>query len=109
RHLPAASGPIRPSRPQLHPYSKAFPQSLPAERAKEHQGLRAFYVQLAAFNPGAAKPTADSLRKQGQSPVTVRDPKGQELLRIGPLPTYAQAVSIKNRYTRQFPSAMVIP
>ena len=87
-----------------------FPGTEPARRAKEHQGVRAFYVQLGAYtNATSASSAASDVRRQGVNPVTIKDPQGRQLLRVGPVPSYAQAVSLKSRFTSKYPDAIVVP
>ena len=87
-----------------------FPSTEPARRAKEHQGVRAFYVQLGTYvNPTSATSAASDLRRQGVIPVTIKDPQGRQLVRVGPVSSYAQAVSLKSRFTSKYPDAIVVP
>jgi TolA-binding protein len=87
-----------------------FRNSVPAQRAREHQGARAFHVQLATFaSATSADNAAVKLRTQGVTPVRTMSPQGQQQLRIGPVATYAQAMTLKNRFSSQYPDAMVVP
>jgi len=87
-----------------------FPNTEPARRAREHQGSRAFYVQLATFaSSSGADAASAALRKEGVTPVNIKDPQGRQLLRVGPVPTYAQALNLKSRYTAKYPDAIVVP
>ncbi len=88
----------------------SFRNSVPAQRAREHQGARSFHVQLATFASAAsADNAAVKLRIQGVNPVRTMNPQGQQQLRIGPIPNYAQATTLKNRFASQYPDALVIP
>jgi TolA-binding protein len=87
-----------------------FPNSVPAQRAREHQGARNFQVQLATFaSATSADNAAAKLRTQGVNPVRIMNPQGQQQLRIGPVPNYAQALALKNRFAGQYPDALVVP
>ncbi|HYO09733.1 MAG TPA: tetratricopeptide repeat protein [Tepidisphaeraceae bacterium] len=87
-----------------------FPNSLPAQRAREHQGARAFFVQLATF---ASAATADqavlNLRRQGVAAARETDPQGHAVLRAGPIASYGQAQFLKQRFAEQYPDAVVVP
>ena len=85
--------------------------SLPAQRAREHQGAKAFYVQLATY---AQPPTADravvDLKKQGVANATrVDGPEGRAYLRVGPIASYAQAQYTRSRFLSKYPDALIIP
>ena len=89
---------------------RTFPNTVPAQRSREHQGARAFYVQLATYSsPGGADKAAAALRAQGVTPVRVMDRQGNQQVRVGPVPTYMQALNLKGRFTSQYPDAIVIP
>jgi tetratricopeptide (TPR) repeat protein len=87
-----------------------FPQTLPAQRAKEHQGQSGFYVQLATFSsPAGADRATAALRREGVLPVRLADPQGRQLLRVGPVQTYAQALQLRSRFTATYPDALIVP
>jgi outer membrane protein assembly factor BamD (BamD/ComL family) len=89
---------------QLHP------NSVPAQRAHEHQGARAFYVQLATFasqKPAAA--AANDLKRQGINTSLANDAQGHTLLRTGAIASYAQAQYFKNRLVSKYPDAVILP
>ncbi|HEX8523529.1 MAG TPA: tetratricopeptide repeat protein [Tepidisphaeraceae bacterium] len=89
---------------------REFPHSVPAQRSREHQGARGFYVQLATFASGAsADKAAAALKTQGVTPVKTTDSKGNQQLRVGPLSSYGQAMAMKSRFAGQYPDAMVVP
>jgi TolA-binding protein len=86
------------------------PSSLPAQRAREHQGARAFYVQLATY---AQPPTADKavadLKKQGVAAARVDGPEGRAYVRVGPIASYNQAQYTRSRFLNKYPDALIIP
>ncbi len=87
-----------------------YPNTLPAQRAREHQGARAFTVQLATYSdPKTAEQALMLLRRDGVNATSVVDPRGRTVVRVGPLPTYPQAVSVKQRYAERYPDALVLP
>jgi len=89
---------------------KEYPSTLPAQRAKEHQGATGFVVQVGTFNSAAGADRAtEAVRKQGVTPVRATDTQGRHLVRVGPLKTYAQAQSIKSKFVESYPDALIIP
>jgi outer membrane protein assembly factor BamD (BamD/ComL family) len=89
---------------------QGHPNSLPAQRAREHQGARAFYVQLATFAqpPSADKAVAD-LKKQGVAAARIDGPEGRAYLRVGPIASYNQALYTRSRFLSKYPDALIIP
>ena len=87
-----------------------FPNTIPAQRAREHQGARQFYVQLATFASAAsADQTSNRLRQQGVAPVRVTDAQGRHLIRVGPIASYPQAQLTRQRFLSQYPDAFIVP
>jgi TolA-binding protein len=82
---------------------------VPAQRAKEHQGARGFFLQVATFEtqPQADKAIAE-LSKEGLTARKAVDPAGHHVVRI-PTATYGQAVYLKNRFASKYPDAVVLP
>ena len=83
-----------------------------AAKAKEHQGARAFTVQLATFGDARqADAAAADLGKQGVKAQHVVDPNNRalHLLRVGPLGSYLDAKSIKARFAAVYPAAVILP
>jgi cell division septation protein DedD len=69
-------------------------------------------VQLATFaNAKQADQAAAEARKQGVVAQSVRDPENSShvLLRVGPFPSYAEAVALKARFASMYPNAVIIP
>ncbi|HEV2292995.1 MAG TPA: tetratricopeptide repeat protein [Tepidisphaeraceae bacterium] len=89
---------------------KEHPGTEPARRAKEHAGARSFFVQLVTFKSAASadKVTA-ALRREGLEPVRVPNAQGFQQIRVGPVPSYAQAMSLKTRFADRYPDAIIIP
>jgi TolA-binding protein len=89
---------------------KQHPGTLPAQRAKEHAGARAFYVQLVTFKSAAsADRESAALRREGFEPTRVATAQGYQQLRVGPVNSYAQAMSLKTRFTEKYPDAIIVP
>jgi tetratricopeptide (TPR) repeat protein len=86
------------------------PGSLPAQRAREHVGARAFYVQLATFaQPASADKAVADLKKQGVAATRVQGPEGHAYLRVGPIASYNQALYTRSRFLNKYPDALIIP
>jgi len=86
------------------------PNTIPATRAREHQGARAFFVQLATFaSPASATRAAAELQQKGVTASTAADSAGHSVLRIGPISSYSQAAYYKTRFAEQYPDAVVLP
>ncbi len=81
----------------------------PANRSAAHQGARGFYVQVGAFTDAShADKTVGALRAQGLNPQKATEP-GKQVVRIGPVPSYADARALKVRLSAQFPEAIITP
>jgi outer membrane protein assembly factor BamD (BamD/ComL family) len=88
----------------------AHPDTVPAQRAKEHQGARAFFVQVATFaNPQGAQTAVAELSKKGIVAAATRNQSGNTVVRIGPVSSYAQAQYWKTQLASQYPDAIVLP
>lgn len=86
-----------------------FPNTVPAQRAREHQGARAFYVQLATFSTGQAADTAVASLKQQGVPAARADNGNTSIVRIGPVSSYSQATYFKQRFADKYPDAIILP
>lgn len=87
-----------------------FSGSVPAQRAKEHQGIRGFSVQLATFATiQPADAAIATLRREGVLANRQTDASGHSVVMVGPMPSYAQAQALKARYSARYPAAVVIP
>ena len=84
--------------------------SIPAQRAREHQGARGYVVQLATFaQPASADKAAAALKQQGVAAARVDGPQGHAYLRVGPIASYKQAQYTRGRFLKQYPDAVIIP
>jgi tetratricopeptide (TPR) repeat protein len=84
--------------------------SIPAQRAREHQGARGYVVQLATFaQPASADKAAAALKQQGVAASRVDAPEGRAYLRVGPMASYKQAQYTRGRFLKQYPDALIIP
>ena len=87
-----------------------FPGSEQARRAATHQGATGFYVQVGTFGNNAnADNTAGMLKAQGYKPVKATDPSGRQSIAVGPVGTYPQAKSLRDRLVAQYPGALIVP
>jgi tetratricopeptide (TPR) repeat protein len=87
-----------------------FPGSEQARRASAHQGAAGFYVQVGTFaNNANADHTAGMLKAQGYSPVKATDPGGRQTIAVGPVASYAQAKTLRDRIVAQYPGAVIVP
>jgi tetratricopeptide (TPR) repeat protein len=83
-----------------------------ANKARQLTGTRGFIVQLATFaSPAGTDAAVADLRRQGIIAQHVIDPTNRSLhlLRVGPMPTYADARSLKARFAGVYPSAVIMP
>jgi outer membrane protein assembly factor BamD (BamD/ComL family) len=86
------------------------PGTMPAQRAKEHAGARSFFVQLVTFKTGASADKAiAALRREGVEPARVENEQGFQQIRVGPVQSYAQAMSLKTRFADRYPDAIIVP
>ncbi len=86
-----------------------YPNSEAATRAAAHEGATAFYVQVGAFEDFVnANRAVASLRTQGLTAQVVAEPN-RETVRVGPIPTYAEARAMQTRLMTQYTDAEVIP
>jgi len=89
---------------------KSYPGSIPADRAKARAGARAFFVQIGVFNnPAGADRAMTDARKQGVVPTKTVDPKGAQIIRVGPYPAYPTAKATRARLLIAFPDAAIVP
>lgn len=87
-----------------------YPGTLPAQRAHEKQGARAFYLQVATLSSAEnANRIFSQLRQEGTAADRRTDSKGRHVILAGPVPTYEQARALKQRYAAEYPDALVIP
>jgi TolA-binding protein len=89
-----------------------FPNTVQAQRAREKQGARAFWVQVGAYStPQQADAVVADLKKAGMPALRFAEPsgKGTQYVRAGPLPTYEQAVAAKNRVEKKYGTVVILP
>ncbi len=80
-----------------------------AQRAREHQGARAFYVQVAAFRDAAsAEKLIATLRAGGVACGRYEKADSKlQLVMAGPAQTYNEAMTVRNRLLPQYKDAFV--
>jgi tetratricopeptide (TPR) repeat protein len=87
-----------------------FPNTDPANRARQKVGVRAFSVQVATYaNPQSAENAMQALRREGFIPSRSPNARGQNVVSVTPFPSYQQAKAAKDRLAGLFPDALVIP
>jgi tetratricopeptide (TPR) repeat protein len=87
-----------------------YPGTLPAQRAGERQGSRAFAVQVGVFSTqGAADNAVAALQQQGAPVQRMTDPMGRQIIRLGPVPSYQQARTLRERHAAAYPDAFIVP
>jgi tetratricopeptide (TPR) repeat protein len=86
-----------------------FPSSEPATRAAAHEGATCFYLQVGAYKdfPNANR-SVSSLRAQGLTADVVAG-TDEEVVRIGPLTTFADARAVQIRLAASYPGAVIVP
>jgi tetratricopeptide (TPR) repeat protein len=89
---------------------RVYPNTVPAQRAREHHGTRGFTVQLATYaNRNTAEAAMHILRREGILPNPTVDPYGRTVVRVGPMQSYQQAVALKQQYAERYPDALIVP
>ena len=96
---------------------KNFPNTEPARASASHVGARAFAIQLGAFaSPNRADQEIAALcaapvvrgakltLSRGTDPAT-----GRQLVRIGPVATYAEAKALLTKLSDHYPDAAILP
>lgn len=87
-----------------------FPNTTQATRAREHQGARAFFVQIGSYaTPAAAGGASEEIKRQAIATQLKNDGKGHTIVLAGPIASYGQAASLKARLTPRFPDALIVP
>jgi tetratricopeptide (TPR) repeat protein len=87
-----------------------YPGSPIAERAREHEGQRNFFAQLATYNtPAGAERAMEGLKASGVVISTRSDNAGHTIINAGPFNTYEEARDAKAKFAGQFPDALITP
>lgn len=87
-----------------------YPSTEPARRAREHQGHRAFHVQVGVFTqPTLATRLIEELRRGGFTATQTLDNQGRHVVLVGPSPTWAQARKLQDRLRAYYPDALIVP
>ena len=88
-----------------------FPNTPQAARAREHQGHRAFYVQVATYAaPAQADAATAELKRQGLPAQRFVDTsRNVQLVRVGPMNTYESAAATRQKIWGRYPDAIVVP
>jgi len=90
---------------------QTYPSSEPARRAREHQGHKAFFVQVGAFQDlVSADRVIAALTKTGvKAQRGGATPQKLQPVYAGPRATYREAMALKQQLTAQYPSAVIVP
>jgi tetratricopeptide (TPR) repeat protein len=87
-----------------------YPNTIQAQRARDHQGARAFWVQVTPQTSRGAGPVADELKRQGlNAQLFVDTTRNAQVVRVGPLTSYDSAVAMKKRVVTKYPDAIIVP
>jgi tetratricopeptide (TPR) repeat protein len=86
-----------------------YPDTEAAGKAGSRMGARAFYVQVGVFADATnAEKAAIALRQQGFATSRAVD-AGRQIVRVGPMATYAEARDTKTRLGALYPGAIIQP
>jgi tetratricopeptide (TPR) repeat protein len=86
-----------------------FPNTDPAKRAYEHQGARAFYVQIGAFaNATSANQAIADVQQQGFKANRATKGELQRIL-VGPYVDYNHAVAAREKLLPSYRDAVIVP
>jgi tetratricopeptide (TPR) repeat protein len=89
---------------------RMYPNSPVAISARDHEGQKNFYVQLASYdNPQQADNAVASLQGIGEVISRRTNPQGVTIIDDGPYPTYTDAKAVKQRMLKNFPLALIVP
>jgi tetratricopeptide (TPR) repeat protein len=87
-----------------------FPGSVPAHRAAEHIGAKAFYVQVGAYaDTTNAERIVALLQSQGYRAGKSVGPSGRQEVRVGPAYNYADAKALLSRLKDAYRDAIIEP
>lgn len=88
-----------------------YPNTTQAQQAREHQGARAFYVQVGTYaGTQQADAAAAELKKQGYPAQRFVDTsRNVQLVRVGPMTTYEAAAATKQKIWGKYRDAIVVP
>jgi hypothetical protein len=87
-----------------------YPGSEMAKRAKAHQGVRDFYLQLATYNtPASADKAMEGLTNSGMNLSKRNGDAGRTVMMAGPYSSFDAAKEVRGRISAQFPDAIIIP
>jgi tetratricopeptide (TPR) repeat protein len=86
-----------------------YPNSPVAEAARDHEGHKSFYVQLATYdNDLQAEQAINSLQSSG-AVISKSTTKGLTIIDAGPYPSYTDAKNEKDKLIKNFPQATIVP
>src|SRR5258706_3299735 len=88
-----------------------FPDTVQAQRAREHQGATAFWLQVGTYaSPAAADAVTNDLKRQGLMAQRFHDTvRNVQYVRVGPLGTYDSAVAAQQRVLAKYRDAIILP
>jgi tetratricopeptide (TPR) repeat protein len=90
---------------------QTYPNTVQAQRAREHQGATSFWVQAGTYaNPAMAESATNDLKKQGLPAQRFQDnARHVQYVRVGPFTNYETAAGTRQRILGKYRDAIVIP
>ncbi len=88
-----------------------YPNSTPAQRARDHTGAKGFYVQVGTFKDAtSADNVVTNLKNKGMAASkSPRPASSAQAVLVGPQASYANALALKQQLAGTYTDAMVIP
>lgn len=94
----------------FHQVEQRYPNTELAQAAKEHEGLRNFYVQVATYGKQQdADHATEMLSKNGVVVSQRTDAAGHVIIDDGPFATFTQAKNVRDSLVKDFPNALIVP
>ena len=88
---------------------RLYPASEASIRAASRTGMKAFFVEVGSFpSEKNAETAAAELRKEGYAASRSID-IGRQIVRVGPITSYAEAKAFQGRLRAQYPGAIISP
>ncbi|HEY7119183.1 MAG TPA: SPOR domain-containing protein [Tepidisphaeraceae bacterium] len=88
-----------------------YPNTPQAERAREHQGARGFYVQVGTYaSPAMADAATMDLKKLGYPAQRFQDnARNVQYVRVGPINSYESAVATRQKVWGRYRDSVIVP
>jgi outer membrane protein assembly factor BamD (BamD/ComL family) len=90
---------------------QTYPNTVQAQRAREHQGATNFWVQAGTYaNPTMAESATNDLKKQGLPAQRFQDnARHVQYVRVGPFTNYETAAGTRQKILPKYRDAIIIP